>query len=530
MNTIFNLLSQRYTIDGPFSIAEFWSRPSSDLYRTIHDLKQESFAANHRIVFTCFDNLDDQRIKDFLIKLQKCVTFVDISNCFILIVSNRQWISEHLDIVKQQWAFPTEDCSITHEFYNISVNQLDIRNFSAILNPPETICSQPWISLDIGSGGEFKPCCYFNNNIKQEDGNEYNIINHTVEQVYNSSYMRDLRQQFIQGKQPDPCSRCWNEERDGAESKRMLLKHRFIPYSFDTNWDEDDIQNLKFLSIQTGNICNLKCRICNSGNSSKIAEEQLRQIPIHQRKTHNIYKKLVAGRWVSEQSIWDKFTDINLNIEYFDIAGGEPMLQNDQFQMLKTMVHQGRANQVQLHYNTNGTVFPDHHSDLWKKFKMVDIAVSIDNIQDRFEFERSGANWSVLQDNLVKFFSLRSDTIKIALHLAINIQNVLYLPEICDWVNQQPFDSVHFCHVYDPEILYIGNVTAKAQSVILDRLDSYVCANPTLQSFIQTAADVVRSATVVGGVDFCKYMKNLDQIRNQDFSLTHREIALAMGY
>ena len=530
MSTVLDTLQDRYTVDGPFSISEFWSRPSSDLYRTIHDLRQDSFAANHRIVFTCFDDLEEIRIQDFLIKLQKCVTFVDISNCFILIVSNRPWISEYLSMVKQQWAFSTEDHPIAHEFYNMPVGRLDNRNFSAILNTPETICSQPWISLDIGTDGKFKPCCYFDDTVKQEDGRDYHITDHTLDQVYNSKYMKDLRQQFVQGERADACSRCWNEERNGSKSKRMLLKHRFIPYSFDANWEQDDIKNLKFVSIQVGNICNLKCRICDSGSSSKIAEEQLKQISFHERKTHKAYKKLVAGRWITDQSVWDKFTDTNIDIEYFDIAGGEPMLQNDQFRMLKTIIDQGRADQVQLHYNTNGTIFPDHYSDLWKKFKMVDIAVSIDNIQDRFDFERSGADWSVLKDNLVKFFSLRSDTIKIALHLAINIQNVLYLPEICNWISQQSFDSVHFTHVYNPDILYIGNVTAEAQSVILDRLGSYVCADPILQSFIQTVVDVVRSATVVDGIDFCKYMKNLDKIRNQDFSHTHRKIALAMGY
>jgi hypothetical protein len=175
-------------------------------------------------------------------------------------------------------------------------------------------------------------------------------------------------------------------------------------------------------------------------------------------------------------------------------------------------------------------MFPDDHADKWKQFKMVDIALSIDNTQDRFEFERSGAEWSVLETNLSKFMALRSHNIKIGLHLAINIQNVLYLPEICDWIIQQSFDSVHFTHVYSPDILYIGNVTPAAQKLIIDRLSDYECADSKLQKFIQTSIDVIASAEHNDGGEFCKYMKHLDRIRNQDFSATHKDIALAMGY
>jgi len=529
MTVWLDTLSNSYIIDGPFSIAEFWARPSADLYRTIHGLRQESFAHNHRIVFTCFDNLDDHRIREFLIKLQKCITFVDISNSFVLVVSNRTWISEYLDNVKNQWAFSTENHAIGHEFYDVPITKVDC-DFSAILNPPETICAQPWISLDVSTSGQIRPCCYFEEYIKQDDGSDYHITTHTLKQVYNSTYMKDLRQKFIQGDRPAACSRCWAEEKNGSDSKRMLLKHRFIPYSFDTNWEQNDVRNLKFVSIQAGNICNLKCRICNPGNSSKIAEEQLRQIPSPERKTHEIYKKLVSGRWVEDASIWNKFTDPDVDIEYFDIGGGEPMLQLQHFLALEKMIDQGRSGRVHLHYNTNGTIFPDEYADLWKKFKMVDISLSIDNTQDRFEFERSGASWSAVENNLVKFFALRSQNIKISLYLAISIQNVLYLPEICEWVSKQQFDSVHFAVLYYPAQLHIGNVTLAAQSLILDRLSSYVCADAVLQPFIQTAIDVINSANLSDGVDFCNYMKQLDQVRRQDFATTHKEIALSMGY
>ena len=525
-------IEQKYTIDGPFSILDFWKLPSATLYRTIHNLRQDSFASNHRIVFTCFDNLDQSKIKEFLVKLQQCVTFVDIGNCFILIASNQTWIEQYLVEVKQQWAMPTEDHVIEHKFYDVPSTEIDLSDVVAILNPPATVCAQPWISLDINSTGEFKPCCFFKETILDDNGTAFHVTTHSLKQVYNSNYLKDLRAQFVKGERPAPCVRCWNEERDGAHSKRMLLKHRFLPYSFDANWEQNDIENLKFVSFAAGNICNLKCRICNPESSSKIAEEQLKLIPSKEKKSHTVYQNLVKGRWIDNQdlTIWDQMFDSDINIEYFDISGGEPMLQVRHFWALQKIIDQGRSEQVQLRYNTNGTIFPDDYTDLWKKFKLVSLDVSIDNIQDRIEYERSGVEWDLLQLNLSKFFNLQSDKIKINLHLAISIQNVLYLPEMCDWIVQQPFSSVHFSYLYVPDMLNIGKVTPAARTLILQRLRAYTCTDSRLQSFITNTIDILKSAETSNGKEFCHYMKHLDKIRNQDFSKTHNEIAVAMGY
>jgi hypothetical protein len=45
----------------------------------------------------------------------------------------------------------------------------------------------------------------------------------------------------------------------------------------------------------------------------------------------------------------------------------------------------GIAGQVEIHYNTNGTQYPDGAEDIWQHFKTVEIAFSIDDVEGRFE-------------------------------------------------------------------------------------------------------------------------------------------------
>ena len=62
-----------------------------------------------------------------------------------------------------------------------------------------------------------------------------------------------------------------------------------------------------------------------------------------------------------------------------------------------TIENNGYADNIEIHYNTNGTQFPEEFIETWRKFRKVEIAFSIDNLGERFEFERSGAKWAEVE-------------------------------------------------------------------------------------------------------------------------------------
>ena len=389
---------------------------------------------------------------------------------------------------------------------------------------PEKICMLPWISIETSPIGTVRPCC-----LAKEEIPGYNLKEHTLEEIYHSDYMQNLRQQFLDGEQPQTCQRCWDEEAAGRVSKRINSRIRLKEYYDNVDWNNLNPDQLWFIDLKLGNICNLKCRICGSWSSSKWVNEEIDYIPGIDRKTHLAYKFLQDGAWPRESEVfWDNLKQLLPNIKYLEFTGGEPFLIQQHFDLLEYAVEHGYAENIEIHYNTNGTVFPEQHT-VWSHFKHVEVAFSIDNTGTRFEYERYGAVWSEVQENLNKFNWLRSNKLSTQLCTTMNIQNVYYLPEICDWIKTQSFDHVYFNMLHDPWHMNISRMTPTAQDIVIMRLSNHVF-DPKYRAEIMRIIKFIQNGQGSDGVEFVRKMKQTDEYRQQSFLITHPEIAEAMGY
>ena len=89
------------------------------------------------------------------------------------------------------------------------------------------------------------------------------------------------------------------------------------------------------------------------------------------------------------------------DIRYLEITGGEPLMIKEQFDMLEKCVELGVAGDIDVHYNTNGTHYPEHAlKNIWPHFKRIEIAFSIDGINQRFEYQRHPAVWDEVDNNI----------------------------------------------------------------------------------------------------------------------------------
>jgi MoaA/NifB/PqqE/SkfB family radical SAM enzyme len=200
---------------------------------------------------------------------------------------------------------------------------------------PEKICMLPWISIETSPIGTARPCCLAVDEITKLDGTKYSLRENTLEEIYHSDYMQDLRKDFLAGNKPETCRRCWDEEASGRTSKRMNSRVRLKEYYDQVDWQNTNPDQLWFIDLKLGNICNLKCRICGSWSSSKWAQEEINYtdqlykqagIP-YDRKTHLAYKFLQDGAWPREsEACWDNLRTLLPNIKYLEFTGGEPFL------------------------------------------------------------------------------------------------------------------------------------------------------------------------------------------------------------
>ena len=399
---------------------------------------------------------------------------------------------------------------------------------------PEKICILPWISIETSPIGTARPCCLAKDEITyyDEKGNEqkYNLKEHTLEEIYHSRYMQILRRDFLYGQKPATCQRCWDEEAAGRTSKRINSRVRLKEYYDDVDWNNLNPNQLWFIDLKLGNICNLKCRICGSWSSSKWAKEEIDYVPgLTNRKEHLAYKFLTNGAWPRESEVfWDNLKTLLPNIKYFEFTGGEPFLIEQHFDLLRYAVDQGYSENIEIHYNTNGTVFPDNHN-LWNNFKHVEIAFSIDNVGTRFEYERYGAKWDEVEKNIHKFTSMRSNKISTQLCTTMNIQNIYYLPELCDWSSTQIFDHIYFNMLHDPWHMCISKMPPTAQELVIDRLTKHTF-DSKYRAEILRIVQFIKNGEGSDGKEFLRKMQTTDEYREQSFLDSHPEIARAMGY
>jgi MoaA/NifB/PqqE/SkfB family radical SAM enzyme len=258
----------------------------------------------------------------------------------------------------------------------------------------------------------------------------------------------------------------------------------------DQEWTTD-AKPLMFLDLKLGNICNLKCRICGSWSSSTFATEELQSLlPDEDRKSNYHYQMLRAGAWPRENlTFWKEIDQVVDQIQYIEFTGGEPFMIREHFDMLQGLVNRDVAHNIEIHYNTNGTQWPDNAEEIWKHFKTVEIAFSIDDVEQRFEYQRSNAIWNEVVDNLNKFRQLRQrhNNIQLQVCCTVNVFNVYYLETVANWIDHQGFDFVYWNMMHDAYYFSIATLPDTAKQGIGDKLKSATVSAKIAQDF----ADII---------------------------------------
>jgi MoaA/NifB/PqqE/SkfB family radical SAM enzyme len=397
--------------------------------------------------------------------------------------------------------------------------------------PQDKFCVLPWISLEASPIGTVRPCCLADDEILDDAGRKFELSTATFQDIQNSRHMQDLRQQFLDSEQPQTCRKCWSEERAGRTSKRMHTLDRLKHMGISDTWTVD-AKPLMFLDLKLGNICNLKCRICGSWSSSQFATEELNQLPRDQQKKSHAYTMLRAGAWPRENEQFWREIDHHLNdIRYIEFTGGEPFMIDQHFDMLQGMVDRGIAHNVEIHYNTNGTQYPEQAEHIWKHFKTVEIAFSLDDVGKRFEYQRSNAVWAEVCDNIDRFRDLKEiyPNIQLQVCTTVNVFNVRYLGNIAAWLerNQESFTFVYWNMMHDAWYFSIACLPDSAKQAIAEYLDN-------IDTIYRGEFDRIRDF-MMGGAStdgFMTRMKiaDLDRKRNQNFALICPEMAALIQY
>ena len=389
--------------------------------------------------------------------------------------------------------------------------------------PHNKFCVLPWISLEASPIGTVRPCCLADDEITDDDGRKFNLNTDSLIEIHNCTYMEKLREQFLRGEQPSTCRKCWDEEKVGRTSKRMNTLTRLRPLIEEHRGWEKASKELQFLDLKLGNICNLKCRICGSWSSSTFAGEEIKFA--NDTSYHRNMNK--QGAWPrTATNFWKELDFISSDIRYLEFTGGEPFMIREHFEFLKHLANKQIANRIEIHYNTNGTQWPEEYVDIWKQFKHVEIAFSIDNVSRRFEYERTNASWDEVNNNIRRFIDLRDSTTNISLQLCttINIYNVLYLHDIVQWEHFKDFDYVFWNMLHDAPQNNIKSLPKFAKEIVEECLLETPCDDLKIRNEFENVVKFMNSGNGVSYNEFIANIERLDQRRNVQLKDTHREL------
>jgi MoaA/NifB/PqqE/SkfB family radical SAM enzyme len=475
------------------------------------DITKNNYSILATVDLTKFKSLAD--LQTHLLPLKKDVYQV---NERILFIYNNQ-SSKVLNLVKEL------------------LIDIDIPEFFTIFEPTDSYdptaldyelgersCIYPWINLRISTTGDISPCCYYDGYLQDKQGNTLNINKTNLKEIYLGTAMSQLRQQFRSGQRPTGCKNCWQREDDGLPSMRQNGKSKFKEIYYTINWNLDDINNLQLFDLNLSNLCNLSCRICGPHSSVEIGKKDVAAGRLSESKFIEIQKSV---EWEDTDQFWGQMEELIPNIRYLDLYGGETMMSKKHFNFLRKLVTAKVSEDIKLFYNTNGTFYSDKFFDSWSHFKSVRLNISVDDMYERFEYQRNGSDWTVLLDNVKKFKDRLSDTFSIEIFPTVNIQNVYYLPELVSWAESLEL-PIYFNMLLGPKFLSVDYLPQSARIAVIDKLSTR-----SDHLLIAKLISKLENVTYDGiNQEFLDYMKRLDQERQQSFVTTHTEIAKLIGY
>jgi radical SAM protein with 4Fe4S-binding SPASM domain len=290
-----------------------------------------------------------------------------------------------------------------------------------------TICAIPWTHLNIIPRGKVYPCCM----TSEHRNYAGDLTTQTIEEIWNSDYMKGIRVQMLHGEEPNMCRRCFESEKTSDFSTRLNHNRYFheklkeIP---EITADDGTVEkvDLRYWDFRFSNLCNYKCRTCGPEFSSAWIPDAKEMGWV----SYNESKKVLNIESVDEAKNVDFLKKYVGIVEKVYFAGGEPLLMDEHWQILD-MLDTAEKYNVIITYNTNLSVLKYKNKnviDYWKKWgRNVWLWPSIDEIDERAELIRSGTNWKTVEENLKTVSSIG---IHCKPSITVSNMNVHRIPEI----------------------------------------------------------------------------------------------------
>lgn len=307
-----------------------------------------------------------------------------------------------------------------------------------------------WHGLSLQANGGIRPCC------------RYSIV-HPVENPSSpeqSSALKQIRKQMLEGEIPEGCVRCKEDEASGIRSKRLRSQKWFTK-----DPDSEDAGEIRVVEFSIGNLCNARCLMCSSHLSSAWNQEVDKighqKSPIYPGDESRILAHLTS-------------------IRELEVIGGETFLGEHFLRLLRAIDQSKSAQNIVLKLVTNLSVFPGSETlELLKKFKRVELFGSIDGFRDRNTFIRFPIRWDVLEQNVLRYLEWSQNFPQVRFSMIHSSSALSFgtLPQLLEWwesilkiQNISSEDRMWFNSVIDPQYQALNVLPLEFRYEVVEQL------------------------------------------------------------
>jgi len=281
-------------------------------------------------------------------------------------------------------------------------------------------CTLPFNGAQIDEEGKVTPCC----NWDPSDQKGWPKLENGLHEALHHPRFQEVRSNMLNQIDTPGCRKCFENEKAKKESTRLSNLSRdkdWIKETYHNNLFNKDFHELHYLDTTFSILCNLSCRMCNSGVSS------------------------TYGKIVGKNKLADSFNISEVDIDVSKLnrlkfVGGEPLIEPKHNLFIEKIVSKGvKLKNLDLIYHTNATKLPTKAvQEVWKKCKSVQINLSIDAYGDMNWQQRPGPyTWNDIEKVCTQYKQWARDwkNINIRVSSVITKINVFYLHELENWIN-----------------------------------------------------------------------------------------------
>lgn len=420
----------------------------------------------------------------------------------------------------------------------------------------ETFCFYPFVQISSNPAGHLKPCCNYVGPLTHRDGKVISILNgDNFDDVWNSHSMKKLRKDLHTGHIPDSCRRCIRDgdvsmrKRSIDEYKNDRAKVKLVLDSISNDYAVAG--NPSYLELKPSNLCNLKCVMCNSYDSSQIAKE-LNELagkfggikvldgrfieisPVPGITENNFtWSGMEQPEWSDNSAVWESFTKMAPELEVQSFAGGEPTIMPFVLKALKYVTDHGYSKNITVFLSSNFTNLNKNFLELMPKFKKFELIASIDGFDLVNDYCRYPSKWRQVARNYQEAKKyMQHDNVKILMNITVSALNVLNLDQLLYFLEDQAKVFPYYKEwpyninlIMFPIEQQISMLPAHIKKQAIDRLNNYLSKSQIIKDFPGLDSKIHLLTTELQKSDDPKVFKTfIDRIKILD---NHRNVNIA---